>query len=126
MQKIYCKKCNSTSLHIEKKGNNTGLYCNTCGSWIKWLSKDEVRAFEFNETRKTESDENSKTEDDFIKKELNRFIEYLDKAIDQEFSVEPLSEMDAIRKSSYCLGLERDKNALINILAGRKFGDYER
>ena len=109
MQKIYCKKCNSTSLHIEKKGNNTGLYCNTCGSWIKWLSKDEVRAFEFNETRKTESDENSKTEDDFIKKELNRFIEYLDKAID-----------------SYCLGLERDKNALINILAGRKFGDYER
>ena len=91
MQKIYCKKCNSTSLHIEKKGNNTGLYCNTCGSWIKWLSKDEVRAFEFNETRKTESDENSKTEDDFIKKELNRFIEYLDKSIDQEFSVEPLS-----------------------------------
>lgn len=121
MQKIYCKKCNSTLLHIEKKGNNTGLYCNTCGSWIKWLSKDEVRAFEY----QNESRSQDVVRHDFVIEELDRFVEYLDKAIDQEFSVEPLSEIDAIRKSSYCLGLERDKNALINILAGRKFDDCE-
>ena len=41
-----CKKCGSTSLHTEIKGNNTGLYCNDCGAWITWLGKDELRAFE--------------------------------------------------------------------------------
>ena len=41
-----CKKCGSISLHTEVKGNNTGLYCDDCGAWIKWLSKDELRAFE--------------------------------------------------------------------------------
>ena len=41
-----CKKCGSISLHTEIKGNNTGLYRNDCGSYIKWLSKDELRAFE--------------------------------------------------------------------------------
>ena len=42
-----CKKCGSTSLHTEVKGNNTGLYCDDCGAWIKWLGKDELRAFEY-------------------------------------------------------------------------------
>ena len=41
-----CKKCGSISLHTEIKGNNTGLYCDDCGAWIKWLGKDELRAFE--------------------------------------------------------------------------------
>lgn len=38
-----CKKCGSVSLHTEVKCNNTGLYCDYCG---KWLRKDELRAFE--------------------------------------------------------------------------------
>jgi len=42
-----CKKCGSTSLHTEVKGGNTGLYCDDCGAWVKWLSKDELRAFEY-------------------------------------------------------------------------------
>lgn len=41
-----CKKCGSISLHTKVKGNNTGLYCDDCGAWIKWLGKDELRAFE--------------------------------------------------------------------------------
>ena len=41
-----CKKCGSVALHTEVKGNNTGLYCDDCGAWIKWLGKDELRAFE--------------------------------------------------------------------------------
>ena len=44
-----CRKCGSTSLHTEVKGNNTGLYCDDCGAWIKWLSKDELRAFEYSQ-----------------------------------------------------------------------------
>ena len=41
-----CKKCGSISLHTEEKGNNTGLYCDDCGAWIKWIGRDELRAFE--------------------------------------------------------------------------------
>ena len=49
-----CKKCGSISLHTEVKGNNTGLYCDDCGAWVKWLGKDELRAFEHaKQTEKT-------------------------------------------------------------------------
>lgn len=41
-----CKKCGSTDLYTDQKGNNTGLYCSDCGVWIKWLSKEELRVFE--------------------------------------------------------------------------------
>ena len=47
MYKNCCRKCGSTSLHTEVKGNNTGLYCDDCGAWQRWLGKDELRAFEF-------------------------------------------------------------------------------
>ena len=40
-----CKKCGSTDLYTENKGNNTGLYCSDCGAWQRWLGKDELRAF---------------------------------------------------------------------------------
>lgn len=46
-----CKKCGSTSLHTEVKGNNTGLYCDDCGAWVKWLGKDELRAFEYSQKK---------------------------------------------------------------------------
>ena len=49
MYKYYCKKCRSTSLHTEVKGNNTGLYCDDCGAWQCWLGKDELRAFEYSQ-----------------------------------------------------------------------------
>lgn len=93
-----CKKCGSISLHTEVKGNNTGLYCDDCGSWIKWLSKEELRAF----------------------------TDYLEKTIDKEMEQAPLSPEDSIRKSSYCLALERDKNAIQNIINGREFNDIEK
>lgn len=35
MYKWVCRKCGSTSLHTEVKGNNTGLYCDDCGAWNK-------------------------------------------------------------------------------------------
>lgn len=49
MYQNYCKKCKSTSLHTEVKGNNTGLYCDDCGAWQRWLGKDELRAFEYSQ-----------------------------------------------------------------------------
>lgn len=54
-----CKKCGSISLHTEEKGNNTGLYCDDCGAWIKWLGKDELRAFEY--AKQTEKQIEKKT-----------------------------------------------------------------
>lgn len=41
-----CKKCGSTDLFTKEKGNNIGLYCSDCGAYIKWLSKNELNAFE--------------------------------------------------------------------------------
>lgn len=47
-----CKKCGSIALHTEVKGNNTGLYCNDCGAFQKWLGKDEMRAFKYSQKSK--------------------------------------------------------------------------
>lgn len=133
-----CKKCGSTSLHTEIKGNNTGLYCNDCGSYIKWLSKSELRAYEY--SMRTPTKEGSESVDihiDDISKltgtntnnektmvdRLNEFVKYLNKKIDSEYEKAPISTEDAIRKNSYCLALQQDIWALQNILNGKDF-DY--
>lgn len=45
---VTCNKCGIVKGFIEEKGNQTGLYCNKCGKWIKWLTKDEKRLFAHN------------------------------------------------------------------------------
>lgn len=52
MYQNYCKKCGSFDLFTEIKGNNTGLYCCSCGSWQQWISKEDIRAFEHNRVTK--------------------------------------------------------------------------
>lgn len=54
MYEWVCKKCGSVSLHIKESGNNVGLYCSDCGAWLKWIGKDEQRAFERRIETKTE------------------------------------------------------------------------
>ena len=40
----YCKQCgNEKTHHIEENGMIPRLYCNKCGSSIKWLSKKELK-----------------------------------------------------------------------------------
>ena len=117
-----CTKCGSIALHTEVKGNNTGLYCDDCGVWIKWLGKDELRAFNYNQMmsqmRETTPEENKAISDylDSISKptginifddktiieRLTEFVERLDKEIDDEYGKQPLSTEDNIRKSAYC------------------------
>lgn len=138
-----CKKCGSIALHTEVKGNNTGLYCDDCGSWIKWLSKDELRAFNYSQTisqmREATPKENKAISDylDSVSKptginifddktiidRFNELVERLDKEIDKEMKIMPVSNEDAIRKSAYCHGLEKVKISIVNILNGRKFDD---
>lgn len=33
---------------LQEKSTNTGLYCQSCGAWQKWLSKEEIRTAHFN------------------------------------------------------------------------------
>ena len=54
--KIYeCPQCKSKDVFLSKSGNDTGLYCGDCGTWIKWMSKNEIRLaqrqIEYNEKK---------------------------------------------------------------------------
>lgn len=125
-----CKKCGSLDLHMEVKGSNTGLYCSDCGAWIKWLGKDEIRAFENAKNKDVKHSwidlVNSKLENveiNIVKKELNDLIDFLDEQIDKELCRTPLSPEDAVVKCSVAMAYEKDKNALINILSGRHWND---
>ncbi len=53
-----CGRCGSTSLYTETKGKNVGLYCGDCGAWQKWVTKDELRAFEYNQAKESRKNTN--------------------------------------------------------------------
>lgn len=130
-----CKKCGSISLHTEVKGNNTGLYCDDCGAWIKWLGKDEIRAFEHSMREATKNERESVSEyiksiskptgvsfsEQSIVDRLQRFLKFLDKTIDKEYEKVAISKEDIIRKNAYCMVLQKDKLAIENILYGKEF-----
>ena len=130
-----CKKCGSISLHAEVKGNNTGLYCDDCGVWIKWLGKDELRAFEHSMREATKNERESVSEyiksiskptgvsfsEQSIVDRLQRFLEFLDKTIYKEYEKVAISKEDIIRKNAYCMVLQKDKLAIENILYGKEF-----
>lgn len=63
MKEYRCPKCNSKNLFVKKAGNNTGLYCGDCGAWIKWIGKNELRAFEYLTKQKHVDDASSKQDD---------------------------------------------------------------
>lgn len=43
MKIFECPQCKSKDVFLDKSGNNTGLYCGDCGTWIKWMNKNEIR-----------------------------------------------------------------------------------
>ena len=138
-----CKKCGSLALHTEVKSNNTGLYCDDCGAWVKWLGKDELRAFNYNQMlsqmREATPEENKAIsdyldsvykptginlfDDKTIIERLTEFVKRLDKEIDDEYNKSPLSKEDSFRKAGYCHGLQKVIYSLENIIAGRDFDD---
>lgn len=40
-----CRKCNSKKYFLDRVGVHVGLYCADCGTWQKWLNKQEYRLF---------------------------------------------------------------------------------
>ena len=41
-----CKHCGNDDFFLKSKGNMVGIYCNHCGRYYKWASRDE-RNFQF-------------------------------------------------------------------------------
>lgn len=39
--KDYKCKCGSDEFFMNTKGNQTGIYCDKCGKWLKWADHDE-------------------------------------------------------------------------------------
>lgn len=117
-----CKKCGSVPLHTEVKGNNTGLYCDDCGAWIKWLGKDELRAFEHSMREATKEERES----------VHKYVESISKPTgvnfyDNQSLFEKLKNilMDYfdINGDTYAYNLTRDKAAFgVGTMA---FDDFE-
>lgn len=80
-----CKKCDNVSLHTELKDNNTGLYCNDCGAWQQWMSKDELRAFAYAQSQNKEVEIQFNHED--IKELLELPYVVLDESDDEELRI---------------------------------------
>lgn len=118
MYQSCCIKCGSALLYTEVKGNNTGLYCSQCGKWQRWLGKDELRAFEHSQKQ---DNKNAISDYKDMVTRFEKFVEFIERTIDSEYDKLPLSTEDAIRKNVYCTTLERDKNAILNILKGYDF-----
>ncbi|KAI4445290.1 hypothetical protein C823_007797 [Eubacterium plexicaudatum ASF492] len=84
---------------------------------MKWIGKDELRTFEHGQKEYNKSSNKDMTA------RLKEFVEFLEKKIDSEYDNLPNSKDDAIRKNVCCAIMERDKNAIQNILYGHDF-DY--
>ena len=99
MYKNCCRKCGSTSLHTEVKGNNTGLYCDDCGAWQRWLGKDELRAFEYSMREAIKEEKDS----------VNRYVESISKSTglniyDKEDDVAKIFKPKTIARIKLCGG----------------------
>lgn len=46
MKKFVCKKCDSSEVFLSREGTHLGIYCASCGRWIKWASREEQRLVE--------------------------------------------------------------------------------
>lgn len=114
-----CKCGNTMKFFTETKGNNIGLYCKECGKWIKWLDKNEVRAFEQKEKfiegyKKCEEPFNNYVKD--YRPQIEELIKNINYEIDVEMDKLPISNEDAIRKSAYTYGLSKVLYSLEDIL----------
>lgn len=112
----YQCKCGSTKMFTEVKGLSTGLYCENCGKWIKWLNKDEIRLFNAREKMRDNLLVQLSWED-----RLKKFINFLDGEIDRQLCRQKNSPEDNIQACCYAHAHEKDMNALINILEGREW-----
>jgi len=124
-----CRKCNGRSFFIDQRGNNTGLYCGDCGSWQKWLNKDEINAWkhyfvELDKMRISKSNKTNRCDDLTIIERINRLLKWINNEINHEKELRPMvSNLDSVRSLSYCFALQQIKIGLENIIIGREYDD---
>ena len=101
---VTCNKCGIVKGFIEEKGNQTGLYCNKCGKWIKWLTKDEKRLFVHNyKSKMTNADRIRSMTDE----ELAEFIFNIENNLCEEFA-----EFIVNIKNHFCEEYEGEQSCL--------------
>lgn len=43
---IKCDKCGSPHLEVQLKGNHKALYCRDCGSFVRWVRRNEINTID--------------------------------------------------------------------------------
>ena len=103
-----CPHCGSTDLHMEKRGMQTALYCNSCGKWLKWVGKDEKRVLEASLNTKS----NAVVKDDIVstyKEALKAPVERLNNAYRNGNMTAMCENAEIIVKLSYLVDVLQNK-----------------
>lgn len=92
MKDFICKKCGNTTYIMREKLNGTGkaigLYCAKCGTWHKWLNKQEKVLYSTHSgeidkdkeiARLTAENENLQKEISELKKYIDNMAEYVER-----------------------------------------------
>lgn len=53
---IKCKDCKSENVFILDEGIHKGIYCECCGSWIKWANKREYNLYKISKIKEQNND----------------------------------------------------------------------
>ena len=77
--KIECNNCGSENVFLEKKGNQTGIYCSDCGRWIKWATKEEIRVIEHNQN----DSDMVVSQDTISAQDVREFVEWIQSVKDE-------------------------------------------
>ena len=48
---LKCKDCKSENLFILSTAHHKGIYCEQCGSWIKWANKREYNLYKISKAK---------------------------------------------------------------------------
>lgn len=141
--------CGADIIRKDKSGQAC-LYCSKCGKWIKNANKDDLRALENNRASIEIGSKEFKgnTESVFVQRgkmvnnlssskpvlvpveklveDLETLIRCIENNIKNEDETAPLSQVDAVRKSSKVMELVRVEETLKSILAGNGLiGGYD-
>lgn len=77
--KIECNNCGSENVFLEKKGNQTGIYCAECGKWIKWATKEEIRVIGHNQNNHNVDN----TQEIIPMQDVREFVEWIQNIKDE-------------------------------------------
>lgn len=123
--KNYKCKCGCDNLFFKEKGSQVGIYCSSCGKWLKWADKNERNLMNSDNTvenaRDAERVHNSvapKDFDDFFGDEEAKVV---DSTSDEAKVIQLQQALDRAKvllKATYdLLQKQKDSAIVLNILA---------